>query len=112
MRLAIRSALTGDILYERDYAAEEELRVWQLRQHFCLAIGATAYFAWQLFEDHRLLKDHYFVANSVRDAKDEISLLAIQRRLRPPSMDERADMLYYVSIRHRRKLWKLMSKGI
>ena len=62
MRLAIRSALTGDILYERDYAAEVELRVWQLRQHFCQAIGATAYFAWPLFEDHRLLKDHYFVA--------------------------------------------------
>ena len=40
MKLVIRSAFTGDILYEPDYAAEEELRVRELRQHFCLAIGA------------------------------------------------------------------------
>ena len=56
MKMVIRSAFTRDILYERDYVAVEELRVWELRQHFCLAIGATAYFAWQLFDDHRLLK--------------------------------------------------------
>ena len=109
MKLVIRSAIT---LYERDYVARESLRVWELRQHFCQAIDATAYFSWQLFADHRLLKDHYFLANIVKDAKTEILLLAIQRRLRPPSMDERADVLYYVSIRHRRKLWHLISKGI
>ena len=44
--------------------------------------------------------------------KTEISLLAIKRRLRPPTLDERADILYYASIRHRRKLWKLVSTGI
>ena len=38
----------------------------------------------------------------------EILLLAIKRRLR----HERADILYYVPISHRRKLWKLVAKGI
>ena len=79
MKLVIRSALTGDILYERDYVAVEELRVWELRQHFRLAIGATAYFAWQLFDDHRLLKDHYFVANVVKDAFVPLFSIAVRR---------------------------------
>ena len=39
-------------------------------------------------------------------------LFAIKRRLRPPTLDELADLLYYVSISHRRKLWKLVSEGI
>ena len=36
----------------------------------------------------------------------------MKRQLRPPTLDESADILYYVSIRHRRKLWKLLSTGI
>ena len=63
MKVVISLALTGETLYERDHVALEELRVWELRQRLCLAIGSDAYFAWQLFDDHRLLKDHYFVAN-------------------------------------------------
>ena len=39
-------------------------------------------------------------------------MFAIKRRLRPPTLDERADLLYYVSICHRRKLWKLVCEGI
>ena len=41
-----------------------------------------------------------------------LSLLAIKRRLRPPTLDEEADIRYYVSICHRRKLWRLLSQGI
>ena len=76
MKVVTSLALTGEILYERDHVALEELRVWELRQHLCLAIGSAAYFAWQLFDDHRLLKDHYFVANVAKDMKTEIFLLA------------------------------------
>ena len=48
MRIVIRLALTGEILYERDSVAGEEMRVWELKQHFCIAISSDAYFAWQL----------------------------------------------------------------
>ena len=88
------------------------MRVWELRQHFCLAIGSEAYFAWQLLNDQRLLQDHYFVANVTKCKDTEISFQAIKRRLRPPTLDERVYILYYVSICHRRKLWKLVSKSI
>ena len=71
---------------------------WELRQHLCLAIGANAYFPWQLFDNHRLLKDHYFVANVAKDVTTEIFLLTIKRRLRPPSSDGRADILYYMEV--------------
>ena len=63
VNVVIRLALTGETIYEHRHTAVEELRVWELRQHFCLAIGSDAYFAWQLLDDHRLLKDYYFVAN-------------------------------------------------
>ena len=112
VNVVIRLALTGETIYEHTFPAVEELRVWELRQHFCLVIGSDAYFAWQLVDAHRLLKDHYYVANAAKSMDTEISLIAIKRRLRPPTLDERADILYYVSIGHRRKLWKLVSKGI
>ena len=112
MKIVIRLALTGEILYERVSVGVEEMRVWELRQQLCLAIGSDAYFAWQLCDDYRLLKDHYLVANVAKNVDTERSLLAIRRRLRPPTLDETADILYYVSIRHRRKLWKLGSQGI
>ena len=83
VNVVIRLALTGETIYEHTFPAVEELRVWELRQHFCLVIGSDT----------------------------EISLLAIKRRLRPPTLDERADILYYVSICHRYKLWKLVSNG-
>ena len=112
MRIVIRLALAGEILYERDSVVGEEMRVWELKQHFCIAISSDAYFAWQLSDDYRLLQDHYLVANVAKNVQTELSLLAIKRRLRPPTLDETADILYYVSIRHRRKLWKLVSQGI
>ena len=86
--------------------------MWELKQHFCLVGESDEYFAWQLYDDKRLLKDHYFVANIANNAETELSLFAIKRRLRPPTLDEEADILYYVSICHRRKLWRLVSQGI
>ena len=82
MRMVIRLAITGEILYERDSVAGEEMRVWELKQHFCIAISSDAYFAWQLSDDYRLLQDHYLVANVAKNVKTKLSLLAIKRRLR------------------------------
>ena len=112
MKVAIRLALTGEILYECDSAEVGEMRMWELKQHFCLVGDSDEYFAWQLYDDTRLLKDHYFVTNIAKNAETELSLFAIKRRLRPPTLDEKADILYYVSICHRRKLWRLVSQGI
>ena len=85
------------------------MRVWELKQHFCLAGDSDGYFAWQLYDDSRLLKDHHFVANIAKNAETELSLFAIKRRLRPPTLDKKADILYYVSICHRSKLRRLVS---
>ena len=112
MRVVIRLALTGEVLYECDSADVGDMRIWELKQHCCLAGGSEGYFAWQLSDDSRVLKDHYLVANVANYGDTELSLFAIKRRLRPPTLDEKADILYYVSICHRRKLWRLVSQGI
>ena len=112
MKGSIRLALTGEILYEWDSSEVGELRVWELKQRFCRVADSEEYFAWQLYDDTRLLKDHHFVANIANNAETGLSLFAIKRRLRPPTLDEKADILYYVSICHRRKLWRLVSQGI
>ena len=70
------------------------------------------YFAWQLHDDRRLLKEDHFVVNIANNEETGLSLFAIKRRLRPPTLDKRADILYNVSICQRRKLWKLVSEGI
>ena len=57
MRIVIRLALSGQILYERENVAGEEMRVWELKQHFCIAISSNECFAWQLSDDCRLLQD-------------------------------------------------------
>ena len=104
MKVSIRLALTGEILYEWDSAEGGELRVWELKQRFCRVTDSKEYFAWQLYDDTRLLKDHHMVANIATNAETGLSLFAIKRRLRPPTLDETADILYCVSICHRRKL--------
>ena len=106
MRVVIRLALTGEVLYECDSANVGDMRIWELKQHCCLAGGSEGYFAWQLSDDSRVLKDHYLVANVANYGDTELSLFAIKRRLRPPTLDEKADILYYVSICHRRTLWR------
>ena len=111
MKVSIRLALTGEILYEWDSSEVGELRVWELKQRFCRVTESEEYFAWQLYDDTRLLKDHHFVANIANNAETELSLLAINRRLRPPTLTEKADILDYVSICHRRKLWRLFPKA-
>ena len=112
MKVSIRLALTGEILVEWDSSEVVELRVWELKQRFCRVTNSEEYFAWQLYDDTRLLKDHHMVANIATNAETGLSLFAIKRRLRPPTLDEKADILYYVSICHRRKLWRLVSQGI
>ena len=111
-QVSIRLALTGELLCEWERSEVGELRVWELKQRLCQVIASGEYFAWQLHDDRRLLKDHHFVANIASNTEQGLSLFAIKRRLRPPTLDERADLLYYVSICHRRKLWKLVSEGI
>ena len=112
MKVSIRLAFTGEILYEGDSSEVGELRVWELKQRFCRVTNSDEYFAWQLYDDGRLLKDHHFVANIATNAEAGLPLFAIKRRLRPPPLDESADILYYVTICHRRKLWRLVSEGI
>ena len=112
MKVSIRLALPGEILYEWDSSEVGELRVWELKQRFCQVTNTGEYFAWQLYDARRLLKDHHFVANIANNAETGLSLFAIKRKLRPPTLDERADILYYVSICHRRKLWRLVAQGI
>ena len=73
MRIVIRLALSGEILYERESVAGEEMRVWELKQHFCIAISSDAYFAWQLCDDYRLLQDHYLVANVAKNLEKQSS---------------------------------------
>ena len=94
MKVVIHRAITGEVLYESDYVEAERLRVWELRHHFCQAICDDAYFAWQLFSARTPLKDHYFIANLRRDITAELSLQAVKRHLRPPTLDENADILY------------------
>ena len=72
-RIVIRLALSGEILYERESVAGEEMRVWELKQHFCIAISSDAYFAWQLCDDYRLLQDHYLVANVAKNLEKQSS---------------------------------------
>ena len=91
MKVAIRLALTGEILYEWDSSEVEDLRVWELKQRFCQMTRSAEYFAWQLHDDRRLLKDHFFVANLANNEETELSLFATKRRLRPPTLAEKAD---------------------
>ena len=113
MKVVIHRAVTGEVLYESDYSEGHRLRVWELRQHMCQETCSNTYFAWQLFSAHTLLQDHKYVADLRRDTSFELSLQAVKRHLRPPTLEASEDILYlFVSIRHRRKLWKLLTRGI
>ena len=112
LRVSIRQAFTGELLCEWARSEVGELRVWELQQRVCQVTASEEYFAWQLHDARRLLRDHYFVASIANNMEQGRSLFATKRQLRSPTLDEQADLHYYVSICHRRKLWKLISKGI
>ena len=112
LSVSIRQAFTGELLCEWARSEVGELRVWELKQRFCQVTASEEYFAWQLHDDRRPLRDHFFVANVANNNEQGLSLLATKRHLRSPTLDEQADLHYYVSISHRRKLWKLISQGI
>ena len=80
----------------------------ELLQHLCQAICSKTSFAWQLFSAHILLQEHKYLAELRRDTSLELSLQVVKRHLRPPTVEESEDILYYVSIRHRRKLLKVL----
>ena len=48
MKVSIRLALTGEILYDCDSTEVGEMRLWELKQHFCRVCDSVEYFAWQL----------------------------------------------------------------
>ena len=110
--ISIRHAITGELLCQWASSEVGELRVWELKQLLCQLTASEEYFAWQLHDDRRLLRDHSFVSGIASNMERGLSLFATKRQLRLPTQDEQADLDYYVSIRHRRKLWKLISKGI
>ena len=110
--LSIRLAITGELLGQWARSEVGELRVWELKRLLCQVTASEEYFAWQLHDDRRLLRDHSFVSDIASNMEQGLSLFATKRQLRLPTLDEQADLHYYVSICHRRKLWKLISKGI
>ena len=110
--ISIRHAITGELLCEWARSEVGELRVWELKQRLCQVTASEEYFAWQLHDDRRLLRDHSFVSSIANNMEQGLSLFATKRQLRLPTLDEQADLHYYVSISHRRKLWKLISEGI
>ena len=109
--LSIRLATTGELLGQWASSKVRELRVWELKRLLCQVTASADYFAWQLHDDKCLLRDDSFVSN-FGNMEQELSFFATKRQLRLPTLDEQADLHYYVSICHRRKLWKLISKGI
>ena len=75
LRVSIRQAFTGELLCEWARSEVGELRVWELKQRFCQVIASEEYFAWQLHDDRRPLKDHYFVANIANEQHGARTLL-------------------------------------
>ena len=110
--LSIRLAITGELLGQWARSEVGELRVWELKRLLCQVTASEEYFAWQLHDDKCLLRDNSFVSDLAGNMEQGLSLFATKRQLRSPTLDEQADLHYYVSICHRRKLWKLISKGI
>ena len=109
--LSIRLATTGELLGQWTSAEVGDLRVWELKRLLCQVTDSAEYFSWQLHDYKCLIKDNFFVSD-LGNMEQGLSLFATRRQLRLPTLDEQADFQYYVSIRHRRKLWKLISKGI
>ena len=89
MAISVRLATTGELLYTKAYNSVDELRVWELRLHFCQALKTTDFFAWILFHDRVLADDAALVSTYPAEPREEIILFyAVIRELRPPTEEE------------------------
>ena len=89
MAISIRLATTGEVLFTEAYDPFDDLRVWELRLHFCQAVKTTAFFAWILFHDQVLADDAALVSAYLDDPHAESILFhAVVRELRPPTEEE------------------------
>ena len=80
LRVSIRQAFTGELLCEWARSEVGELRVWELKQRFCQVTASAEYFAWQLHNDRRPLKDYYFVSSIANNMEQGLHLFATKRR--------------------------------
>ena len=113
MAISIRLATTGEELYTKAYNPIDDLRVWELRLHFCQAVKSTAFFAWILFHDQEVADDAALVSAYLEEPGEEIILFhAVIRELRPPTEEEEMAIGDCIQLRHRSQLWNTMSKGI
>ena len=112
MAISSRLATTGELLYTKPYNPIDELRVWELRLHFCQE-KSTAFFAWILFHDHVVADDAALVSAYSEEPREEIILFhAVIRELRPPTEEEEMAIGDCLQLRRRSQLWNIMSKGI
>lgn len=109
--LSIQHAITGEFIGQWSLSEVRELRVWELKRLLFHVTMSAEYFAWQLHNGRCPLKDELSLSK-YGNMEQGLCLFATKRQLRLPTLDEQADLEYYVSICHRRKLWKLISKGI
>ena len=113
MAIIIQMATTGEQLFTQSIAIASDIRMWELRLHFCHKYESPPFFGWVFLHEQQIVDDAALVSEYMDDSlSDSIIFHVVVRELHPPTQEEAIAIDDCIQLRHRGHLWTVLSKGI
>ena len=111
MSIMIRMAITGEQQFAQPIDKTTDIRVWELRLHFCQEYESPPFFGWVFFHEEQVVDDAALVS-AYTPQSGSILFSVFVRKLRPPTQEEAMAVEDSIQLRHRSHLWAVLSKRI
>ena len=82
-------ATTGEQLFTQSIDTASDIRMWELRLHFCHKYESPPFFSWVFFHEQQVVDDAALVSDCMDYPQSEsITFHVVVRELRPPTQEE------------------------
>ena len=89
MAIIIQMATTGEQLFTESIDIANDIRVWELRLHFCQKYESPPFFGWVFLHEQQVVDDAALVSAYRNDPQSgSIIFHVVVRELRPPTQEE------------------------
>ena len=84
MAIIIQMATTGEQLFTQSIDIASDIRMWELRLHFCHKYESPPFFGWVFFHEQQIVDDAALVSEYMDDSlSDSIIFHVVVRELHP-----------------------------
>ena len=99
MAIIIQMATTAEQLFTQSIDIASDIRMWELRLHFCYKYESPLFFGWVFFHEQQVVDDAALVSEYMESGS--IIFHVVARELRPPTQEEAIAIDDCIQLRHR-----------